>query len=199
LCSFAISPDEATSGSGGSHVATACARSSGRSRRGCGIECTGQSLKPGNGSRKSSPAISLTTARPASRIGTTRPASTTTERSTSLSSSTATRRARPASWRWWAPLHHGCPAPTQILPRRPRPHPRLSRRVVLNRRRDPRLVPGTARVTATLRAQALRATFGLANVNWVSASGFEVRAILANACTSLATPVRRALASSQLR
>jgi hypothetical protein len=47
LCSFATSPDEATSGSGGSHVATACARSSGRSRRGCGIECTGQFLKPG--------------------------------------------------------------------------------------------------------------------------------------------------------
>ena len=68
LCSFAISPDEATSGSGGSHVATACARSSGRSRRGCGIECTGQFLKPGNGSRKSSPAISLTTpCRPTAR------------------------------------------------------------------------------------------------------------------------------------
>ena len=59
LCSFATSPDEATSGSGGSHVATACARSSGRSRRGCGIECTGQFLKPGNGSRKSSPLFRL--------------------------------------------------------------------------------------------------------------------------------------------
>ena len=51
----------ATSGSGGSHVATACARSSGRSRRHCDIECTGQFLKPGNGSRKSLPDISLTT------------------------------------------------------------------------------------------------------------------------------------------
>jgi retron-type reverse transcriptase len=62
------SPDEAISGSGGSHVATACARSSARSRRGCGIECTGQFLKPGNGSRKSSPAISLTTpCRPTAR------------------------------------------------------------------------------------------------------------------------------------
>ena len=37
-------------------------------RRGCGIECTGQFLKPGNGSRKSSPAISLTTpCRPTAR------------------------------------------------------------------------------------------------------------------------------------
>jgi hypothetical protein len=45
-----------------------------------------------------------------------------------------------------APLHHGCAAPPQILPRRPRPHPRLSRRAVLDRRGDPRLVPGTARM-----------------------------------------------------
>src|SRR5438270_13037985 len=56
----------------------------------------------------------------------------------------------------------------------------------------------------TLRAHALRATFGFATDgadfgNCAAASGCTVRAILARACTSLATPVRRALASSQLR
>src|ERR1019366_8553727 len=56
-CSFAINPDEATSGSGGSHVGTACVRSSGRSRKRCNDEQTGPSRKQGNGLLKSSPAI----------------------------------------------------------------------------------------------------------------------------------------------
>ena len=49
-----------------------------------------------------------------------------------------------------APLHHGRAAPPQILPRRPRPHPRLSRRAVLDRRGDPRLVPGAASRAITI-------------------------------------------------
>ena len=64
-CSFAINLDEATSESGGSHVATACVRSSGKSRRSCASEQTGRSLKRENGLRKSSPDISpITPCRP---------------------------------------------------------------------------------------------------------------------------------------
>ena len=46
---------------GGRHATTACARSYGRSRKGCGCDGTCRSRTPGNGSAKSSPAISPTT------------------------------------------------------------------------------------------------------------------------------------------
>jgi hypothetical protein len=46
-----------TSGSGGSHVGTACVRSSGKSRKRCNDEQTGLSRKQGNGLLKSSLAI----------------------------------------------------------------------------------------------------------------------------------------------
>jgi hypothetical protein len=61
LYSSAANPDGAISKSEGSHAATACVQSSGRSRKRCDNECTGRSLKPGNGLRKSSPGISPTT------------------------------------------------------------------------------------------------------------------------------------------
>jgi hypothetical protein len=46
-----------------------------------------------------------------------------------------------------APLHHGCAAPPQIFPQRPRAYPEIPRRRVLDRRADPRLVPRAATLT----------------------------------------------------
>ena len=52
----------------GSRAATACGPSSGKSRRRCDAECTGQFLKPGNGWRRPSPDISpITPYRPMAR------------------------------------------------------------------------------------------------------------------------------------
>ena len=59
-CSSAANPDGAISKSKGSRAATACVRSSEKSRKRCDDEYTGQFLKPGNGSGKSSPGISPT-------------------------------------------------------------------------------------------------------------------------------------------
>ena len=58
LCSSAANRDAATFNFEGNHAGTACVPTSGKSRRRCDNECTGRSLKPGNGLRKSSPGIS---------------------------------------------------------------------------------------------------------------------------------------------